>query len=128
MTGSVNQRGEVQAIGGVNEKIEGFFDLCKARGLDGSNGVIIPKSNVRNLMLREDVVEAAEKGEFHVWSIERVDEAIELLTGMDFGIRDGEGRFPEGSFNYLVEKRLDDFAEIVEKKTEKAGSEKDLKA
>lgn len=120
ITGSVNQRGDVQAIGGVNEKIEGFFDVCKARGLNGSNGVIIPESNVRNLMLREDVVEAVEKGLFHVWAIESVNEAIELLTGMEFGIRDKDGRFPEGSFNDLVERRLEEFAEAGEQGKEKS--------
>jgi lon-related putative ATP-dependent protease len=111
MTGSVNQHGEAQPIGGVNEKIEGFFDVCKARGLTGEQGVIIPTSNVQHLMLRHDVVEAVETGQFHIYPMRTVDEAIELLTGIPAGERDVEGNFPEGSINQLVEARLVELAE-----------------
>lgn len=113
VTGSVNQHGHVQAIGGVNEKIEGFFDVCKHRGLTGEQGVLIPASNVKHLMLRQDVVEAAAAGEFHIYSVETVDQGIELLTGLPAGERDEEGNYPEGTINYLVEARL---AELAEKR------------
>lgn len=106
VTGSVNQHGEVQAIGGVNEKIEGFFDVCRARGLTGAEGVIIPASNVKHLMLRADVVEAARAGLFRVHAVSTIDEGIELLTGLPAGARDAEGKFPEGSVNARVEARL----------------------
>lgn len=106
VTGSVNQHGAVQAIGGVNEKIEGFFDLCKARGLDGSHGVVIPRSNVRHLMLREDVVEAARKGAFRIWAVSDVDEAIGLLTGIPAGAPDEKGLVGPGTVNYLVAAQL----------------------
>ncbi|MFM8330670.1 MAG: Lon protease family protein [Candidatus Methylumidiphilus sp.] len=102
MTGSVNQHGQVQPIGGVNEKIEGFFDVCVALGLNGQ-GVIIPASNVKNLMLRQDVVEAAGRGRFFVYAVATVDEALALLTGLPAGARDAAGRFLEGSVNGLVE-------------------------
>ena len=111
ITGSVNQHGQVQPIGGVNEKIEGFFDVCRASGLTGDQGVLIPASNVKHLMLRADVVEAAEKGQFHVWPIETVDEAVELLTGVPAGERGADGRYPEGSVNRRVDDRLAAFAE-----------------
>ena len=111
MTGSVNQHGEAQPIGGVNEKIEGFFDICKARGLTGEQGVIIPASNVQHLMLRQDVVEAVEAGQFHVYPVRTVNQAIELLTGVPAGERDEEGNFPAGSINQLVEARLIELTE-----------------
>jgi len=111
ITGSVNQLGQVQPIGGANEKIEGFFDVCRASGLTGDQGVLIPASNVKHLMLRADVVEAAEKGLFHVWPIGTVDEAVELLTGVPAGERDADGRYPEGSVNRRVDDRLASFAE-----------------
>jgi lon-related putative ATP-dependent protease len=118
ITGSVNQRGQVQAIGGVNQKIEGFFDIWKAglesgdEAADGDEpaGVIIPRSNLKHLMLRSDVIEAVEEGRFHVWPVEHVDEAVELLMGRPAGERDDEGRFPDGSVNQAVEVRLHDFA------------------
>ncbi len=112
VTGSVNQRGEVQAIGGVNEKVEGFFDLCRARGLKGDQGVLIPASNVKHLMLRSDVREAVEAGQFHLYSVQTVDEGIEVLTGMKAGERDGSGQFPEGTLNALVEDRLIQLSEV----------------
>jgi lon-related putative ATP-dependent protease len=111
ITGSVNQHGQVQPIGGVNEKIEGFFDVCRASSLTGDQGVLIPASNVKHLMLRADVVEAAEKGLFHVWPVETVDEAVELLTGVPAGERGADGRYPEGSVNRRVDDRLASFAE-----------------
>jgi lon-related putative ATP-dependent protease len=110
VTGSVDQLGNVQAVGGVNEKIEGFFEVCARRGLDGSQGVIIPAANVAHLMLRDEVVAAVEAGRFHVWAVETVDEALELLTGLEAGRRDEEGRYPEGSVNARVEARLLDLA------------------
>jgi predicted ATP-dependent protease len=113
VTGSVNQRGQVQAIGGVNEKIEGFFDICRARGLTGEQGVLIPVSNVKYLMLRRDVIQAVEDGQFHIYPVERVDQGIEILTGIPAGERDEEGNYPEGSVNALVEGRL---AELAEKR------------
>ena len=110
VTGSVSQHGEVQAIGGVNEKIEGFFDLCRARGLDGSHGVLIPAANVKHLMLRRDVVQAAREGRFHVYAVDTVDAAIELLTGVAAGTREPDGAFPAGSINDRVAARLHAFA------------------
>ena len=110
VTGSVNQKGEIQAIGGVNEKVEGFFDICKERGLTGKQGVLIPQSNVKNLMLRPDVVQAAENGDFHVYGVSHIHEGIALLTGLPAGERDSDGNFPEGSINAMVEERLREFA------------------
>jgi len=111
VTGSVNQRGHVQAIGGVNQKIEGFFDICKERGLTGDQGVLIPISNVKHLMLRQDVVDAVKAGDFHVYPVKTVDEGIEILTGMPAGERDEEGSYPEGSINHRVQQRLTKLAE-----------------
>jgi predicted ATP-dependent protease len=110
VTGSVNQLGSVQAVGGINEKIEGFFDVCTARGLSGSQGVLIPASNVQQLMLRNDVVAAAQAARFHVYTVRTVDEAMELLTGLPAGERAADGSFPEGTINARVERRLVDFA------------------
>ena len=110
-TGSINQLGRVQAVGGVNEKIEGFFDICKERGLDGTHAVIMPRDNVKHLMLREEVVEAVQNGKFSVFAIETLDEAIELLTGETAGQRDADGQFPPGSVNRKVEDRLVRYAE-----------------
>jgi lon-related putative ATP-dependent protease len=112
VTGSVNQHGQVQVIGGVNEKIEGFFDTCNARGLTGTQGVMIPKDNVQHLMLRADVVRAAEAQQFSVYPIATIDEAIAVLTGVPAGERDAAGQFPPRSVNYLVEERLKQLAEL----------------
>lgn len=126
MTGSVNQLGQVQTIGGVNEKIEGFFDVCKARGLNGEEGVIIPASNVKHLMLRRDVVEAAEQGVFAVYAVRTVDEALEILTGVIAGERDGDGKFPPESVNGRTEARLLEYAEIHrDRKNRRESSEND---
>jgi lon-related putative ATP-dependent protease len=113
VTGSINQHGQVQAIGGVNEKIEGFFDVCKARGLTGDQGVLIPVSNVKNLMLRQEVVEAVANQQFHIHAVEAIDQGIELLTGMPAGEADEAGNYPEDTINGLVQKRL---AELAEKR------------
>ena len=113
VTGSVNQWGEVQAIGGANEKIEGFFDVCRVRGLDGRQGVMIPKANVQHLMLREDVVDAVKQGKFAIWPVGHIDEGIELLTGVEAGVRGADGKFPAGTINGLVEEKLRAFAESV---------------
>jgi predicted ATP-dependent protease len=112
VTGSVNQYGELQAIGGVNEKIEGFFDICNARGLTGEQGVVIPDSNVKNLMLREDVVAAVAAGTFHVYAVRGIDETIELLTGAVAGERSPIGSYPPESINGRVEARLREFSAI----------------
>ncbi|MCW8196745.1 AAA family ATPase [Proteobacteria bacterium 005FR1] len=115
VTGSINQHGQVQVIGGVNEKIEGFFDLCRKRGLDGSHGVVIPKDNAKHLMLREDVVAAVRNGNFHVYGVETVDEALSILTGSPAGERDNEGNFLEASVNRRAEDRLVHFAQSRER-------------
>ncbi len=120
VTGSVNQRGEVQAIGGVNEKIEGFFDVCRAKGLTSEQGVIIPQSNAQNLMLREDVVEAVKSKKFHIWAVKTINEGIEILTGMPAGERGSDGKFPEATVNYRVEQRLEKFAECLKEFPEEA--------
>jgi predicted ATP-dependent protease len=106
ITGSVDQKGVVQAIGGVNQKIEGFFDTCKARDLSGEQGVLIPADNVQHLMLRRDVAEAIAKKQFHIYPLTHVDEAIALLTGREAGERDTDGAFPHASVNGLVEQAL----------------------
>ncbi len=113
VTGSVNQKGEVQAIGGANEKIEGYFDVCRLMpgGLSGEQGVVIPRANVRHLMLRHDVVEAVRAGQFHVYAVATIDEGIEVLTGTPAGARGDDGEFPEGSLNRRVEERLRTFRE-----------------
>lgn len=110
VTGAINQHGLIQAIGGVNEKIEGFFDICKSRGLTGDQGVIIPKANTKHLMLREDVVAAAKANRFHIYPVEYIDEAIYILTGVPAGERGKNGEFPEGTVNYYVESCLYEFA------------------
>ncbi|MCW4021477.1 MAG: AAA family ATPase [Candidatus Bathyarchaeota archaeon] len=124
VTGSVNQKGEVQAIGGVNEKIEGFFEVCKAKGLTGQQGVLVPESNVQNLMLKEEVVEAVKAGKFHIYSVRTVDEGIEILIGVKAGERLSDGAFEKDTVNYKVDERLKEMAErlkefptfVVEKK------------
>ena len=106
VTGSVNQKGEIQPIGGVNQKVEGMFDVCRIAGLTGNQGVIIPHQNKRNLMLREDVAEAIREGRFNVYAVKTIDEGLEILTGMPAGERQTDGSFPKGTVNHLVEKRL----------------------
>ena len=113
VTGSVNQKGEVQAIGGVNEKIEGYFEVCKAKGLTGEQAVMIPESNVQNLMLKEEVVDAVKAGHFNIYSVKTIDEGIEVLTGVKGGQRRPDGTFEEGSVNFLVDKRLREMADKI---------------
>jgi lon-related putative ATP-dependent protease len=113
VTGSVNQKGEVQAIGGVNQKIEGFFAICEAKGLTGKQGVIIPASNVLNLMLKEGVARAIQEGKFHVWPVKTIDEGIEILTGTKAGERGPGAGFEENTVNGLVDKRLRELAEML---------------
>jgi len=111
VTGSVNQHGRIQPIGGVNEKIEGFFDVCRERELTGDQGVVIPRANVEHLMVRPDVVVAVDEGRFHIHPVETVDQALELFSGVSAGTPDGEGRFPPESFNGKVEAELKQMAE-----------------
>ena len=111
VTGSVNQRGATQVIGGINEKIEGFFDTCRIRGLTGAQGVVLPADNVPHLMLRDDVVDAVERGRFHLYAVRSLDEAIPLLTGLAAGERDAKGVYPEGTFGARVDRRLGEFAQ-----------------
>ena len=115
VTGSVNQKGEIQPIGGVNDKIEGFFKICKMRGLDGSHGVMIPKLNEQNLNLSDEVVEAVKDKKFHIYAVSTIEEGIELLTGVPAGRRDSTGRFPAGSINYLAYLKLRKYAKISNK-------------
>jgi lon-related putative ATP-dependent protease len=111
VTGSVNQRGEVQAIGGANEKIEGFFDICQQRGLTGEQGVLIPTANVKHLMLRQDVIDAVKAGKFHVYPVETVDQGIELLAGLPAGKRGADGEYPADSVNGRVQAAITQLAE-----------------
>jgi predicted ATP-dependent protease len=113
VTGSMNQRGDIQAIGGVNEKIEGFFDTCRIDGLSGTQGVMIPQANVDDLMLREDVLDAVAIGKFHIWPIARVEQGVELLTGTPAGSRNGAGRFEPGTVFSRVDERLRDMARVM---------------
>lgn len=124
VTGSVNQHGFVQAIGGVNEKIEGFFDVCQQAGLTGSQGVLIPESNVKHLMLRDDVVDAVRAGQFDVYPIATIDEGIEVLTGTPAGVRNRQGRYPKGTINHAVETRLHELSEAVRQFSAKDGGKK----
>jgi len=111
VTGSVNQKGEVQAIGGVNQKIEGFYELCKSRGLNGKHGCVIPESNVKHLMLKEEIVEAIKAKKFHLYPVKKIDEGVEVLTGVPAGEMRKDGSYPEGTVNYLVQKNLNGLAE-----------------
>ena len=111
VTGSVNQLGQVQAIGAVNEKIEGFFNVCRDRGLNGEQAVIIPAANVKHLMLNKEVREAVAAGQFHIYAVRHVDECLSLLTGIDAGERDESGRYPEGTVNRRIVARLEAMAD-----------------
>jgi predicted ATP-dependent protease len=124
VTGSVSQLGEIQPIGGVNEKIEGFFDICEARGLTGSQGVLIPKQNLENLMLRKDVIDAVEKQQFHIYAIGTIDEGIELLAGVPAGKRDKKGRFKPETIHGKVEKRLQELTDGGKSKSNDKSDEK----
>lgn len=127
VTGSVNQRGEVQPVGGVTKKIEGFFDVCRVKGLTGDQGVLVPEQNVKNLMLREDVVEAVEEGKFHVYPVTTIDEGIAILTGREAGERQEDGTYPEGTVNFLVNGQLEELTRKLQefgKKDEEEQGEK----
>jgi len=113
VTGSVNQKGEVQPIGGVNSKIEGFFEVCKKKGLTGKQGIMIPYSNVQNLMLNDEVVEAVKEGKFHIYAVKTIDEGIEVLTGVKAGARKPDGTYEEGTINDLIQKKLLKMAEKI---------------
>ncbi len=125
ITGSMDQRGEVQAIGGVNQKVEGFFDVCEERGLTGDQGVILPASNVQHLMLRDDVVEAVRAGRFKVYAISNIDEALELLTGVETGIKDASGAYPADSLNGRVRAQLTQYARRLQTFTRQSPAEGD---
>lgn len=115
VTGSINQKGEIQPIGGVNEKIEGFYQICKMRGLNGEHGVIIPKQNVRNLHLADEIIESVKNGKFHIYAVETVEQGIEILTGVPAGKKDKNGRFPAGTIKYLAYEKLKKYAKNAEK-------------
>jgi predicted ATP-dependent protease len=115
VTGSVNQKGEVQPIGGANEKIEGYFEVCKARGLDGQHGVVIPQSNVRNLMLKQEVLDAVKSAKFHIYPVSTIEEGIEVLTGIPAGKPLPNGGFEENTIYGLVDKRLREMAETAKR-------------
>ena len=107
------QFGEVQAIGGVNEKVEGYFDVCQVRGLTGDQGVLVPATNVKHLMLKNEVVQAVKEGKFHIHAIANIDEGIETLTGKSAGERDSEGNYPADTVNFLVEEKLKLMAKVA---------------
>lgn len=127
VTGSMNQHGMVQPIGGVNEKIEGFYHVCKTKGFTGDQGVIIPESNVRHLMLKDEVVDAVKKKKFHIWAVSTVDEGIEILTGKKAGKKDKSGKYPRGTVNYLVDKKLKEYSENFTRQERKSASGKKSK-
>jgi predicted ATP-dependent protease len=132
VTGSVNQMGEIQPIGGVSKKIEGFFDVCKTKGLTNEQGVIIPKTNLQHLMLKEEILEAVRQNKFHIYPVTSIDEGIEILTGVPAGKQNKNGGYPEHTVYWAVEKRLKEMDEQpkdseksdVDKKKEKNSNEK----
>jgi predicted ATP-dependent protease len=113
VTGSINQQGDIQAIGGVNEKIEGFFDVCRIKGLTGTQGVMMPESNVEDLMLREDILEAVAAGKFHIWPVAQVEQGIEILTQKAAGTKSGDGKFEPGTVFALMDDRLRNMAKTM---------------
>jgi len=123
VTGSMDQTGDVQPVGGINEKIEGFFDLCRPTGLDGTQGVIIPEKNIKHLMLKKDVIEAVRDGTFSLYPVRNIDEGLKIMTGRKVGELGEDGAYPEGTINYLVVQRLTEIAESMEKKKEKEKDE-----
>jgi lon-related putative ATP-dependent protease len=127
VTGSVNQRGEIQPIGGVNEKIEGYYEVCKLKGITGRQGVIVPHQNVKNLMLNQEVVQAVEDGKFHIYAIDNIDQGIELLMKTPAGQRQKNGKFKRGTIHYLVDKKLEELATPLMKRSsdKKTTSKKD---
>ena len=125
VTGSVNQHGEIQAIGGAIYKIEGYYDVCKAKGLTGRQGVIIPRDNVKNLVLRDDVVQAVQDGRFHIYAVKSVEEGIEVLTGVPSGDPGGNGDYPEGTLNHAINQRLEEMAVAARRMAGRDGDEDD---
>jgi predicted ATP-dependent protease len=121
VTGSVNQNGEIQPVGGVNQKIEGFYKVCQTRGLTGRQGVIIPKQNVSQLMLDEEIILAVKNKKFHIWAVEHIDQGIEILSNIPAGRADENGRFPPGSVHYLAARKLSQWSS---KRQEIPGGEK----
>jgi predicted ATP-dependent protease len=113
VTGSVSQKGEIQPVGGVTRKIEAFYDICKYKGLTGGQGVIIPAKNIRNLMLKQGVIDAVKEGKFHIWAISTIEEGIELLTGLEAGTLQSDGTYPEGTVFRKVDERLAELGDIV---------------
>jgi ATP-dependent Lon protease len=113
VTGSMNQQGDIQAIGGVNQKIEGFFDVCRIKGLSGTQGVMMPESNVEDLMLREDILEAVAAGKFHIWPVAKIEQGIEILTGCVAGLKNSDGKFEQGSAFALMDDRMRDMARTL---------------
>ena len=112
VTGSVNQKGQIQPIGGVNEKIEGYFQVCKVRGLDGSHGVMIPIQNIDNLQLSDEIIQAVKEKKFHIYAVSTIEEGIEVLTGVPAGKKDKDGHFPVGTINHLVYEKLKKYAKV----------------
>jgi len=115
VTGSVSQKGEIQPVGGVTRKVEAFFDICRYKGLTGHQGVMIPAKNTRNLMLKQEVIDAVKEGKFHIWAISAIEEGIEILTGQEAGTQQADGTYPEGTFFRRVDDRLVELGEIVRK-------------
>jgi Lon-like ATP-dependent protease len=128
MTGSMNQKGEAQPIGGVNQKVEGYHDVCREVGFAGEQGVMVPSRNVKNLMLRPDVVESVREGRFRVWSVDTLDEALEVLIGVPAGRRGKSGRYPKRSVHGMVEKKLHEMSETLKKASAARGKKKDAAA
>jgi len=124
VTGSVNQKGEIQPIGGVTWKVEGFYEVCKAKGLTGGQGVIIPHQNVQHLMLKDELVQAVKEGKFHIWPVKTIDEGIEILTGVPAGEKDEQGSYPPESVHGRVSKKLQDFAEKLKEFATPEGEER----
>ncbi|MBA7608293.1 Lon protease [subsurface metagenome] len=124
VTGSVNQKGEIQPIGGVNQKIEGFFQICRTKGMNGDQGVLIPRANLRNLMLRPEVVEAVKEGKFHIYAVSTVDEGIEVLTGVPAGKQRKDGKYPAGTINRKVADTLKEMADKLKQFYGPSGEEK----
>ncbi len=125
VTGSVNQKGEIQPIGGATEKIEGFFSVCKLKGLTGNQGVMIPHQNVSNLALSDEVIEAVEQGKFHIYPVETIDQGIEILTGKPAGQIGSDGTYPAGTINALVSQKLKEYTDTLIKLGKSAEDKKD---
>jgi len=118
VTGSVNQRGEIQPIGGVTWKVEGFYEVCKAKGLTGDQGVIIPEQNVRHLIVKEEVIQAAKDGTFHIWPVRTIDDGMEILTGVEAGEKDEKGKYPRDTVHGRVCSKLNAFAKALRESAE----------